>query len=76
MSAHSIAANFEALTNALLDIRATSSRYRGDGNPLHIVPVDGRFFMADNYELGLLQKGWTPEELELCECGDSFPEDE
>jgi hypothetical protein len=86
MSAHSIAANFDALTKALggsifphvtEDIRVITSRYRGGAEPLHIVSMpDGRFFKADNYDLDLLRKGWTPEDMQLCECGDSFPEDE
>ncbi len=77
MSAHSIAANFDALTKALKSFHIASSRYAPGETTLHIVSMpDGRFFYADDYDLKSLRSGWTPDDLELCECGDSFPEDD
>ncbi len=64
------------IIQALKPFTVITSRYRGDGNPLHIISTEGEYFKADNEDLRLLRNGSTPDDLELCPCADSFDEDE
>jgi hypothetical protein len=74
-----LATTFQDLTRALKpgnDWRPITSKYQAGKTTLHIVSDNGRFYLADDFDIRSLRQGFTPDELQLSPCSDSFPDED